>query len=295
MKRYIGAHVSASGGPSLAVARAHEIGADAVQIFSGSPRVWKRSSLSEIEREKFYSEKDKYNLGPTLIHSLYLVNLVAESPELKQKSQVALAFDLAYGSALKAIGVVVHLGSHQGRGWEQVRDQLAADLKILLSQAPAGARLLIENSAGQSGKLCSDLHEVRWLLDTVNSPQLGWCLDTCHAFAAGYYLGEQAPEELPAKDHLSVRSLQAEIEKLQLWDSLVSVHVNDSRDPFASGRDRHENIGDGMIATDDLRFFLSLPQLTTTPLFLEVPGIAGKGPDEENVRRLRTLTGVTTR
>jgi deoxyribonuclease-4 len=158
-----------------------------------------------------------------------------------------------------------------------------------LEAAPANALLLIENSAGQNGKLCSDLHEIRWLLDTVQSPKLGWCFDTCHAFAAGYYLGEQRPESLPAKAHLEPHSLQQTIEELKLWDTLKCIHVNDSRDPFASGRDRHGNIGDGEIPSADLRRFLNVPNVQHIPIITEVPGIEGKGPDAENIKRLQAL------
>ncbi len=285
----IGAHVSAAGGAHLAVARAHEIGANALQIFSGSPRVWQRSPLASFDSALFCSEQEKYDVKPVFIHSIYLINLAAPAPELHTKSTTVVAYDLAYGSKINASGVVVHLGSHQGRGWEAVREQVAADLRSLLEAAPANALLLIENSAGQNGKLCSDLHEIRWLLDTVQSPKLGWCFDTCHAFAAGYYLGEQRPESLPAKAHLEPHSLQQTIEELKLWDTLKCIHVNDSRDPFASGRDRHGNIGDGEIPSADLRRFLNVPNVQHIPIITEVPGIEGKGPDAENIKRLQAL------
>jgi deoxyribonuclease IV len=289
LSRSIGAHVSAAGGADQAIARAHAIGANAVQIFSGSPRVWKRSPLESLNSDKVYSEKEKYSIRSIFIHSIYLINLAAESTELHTKSCEVIAYDLEYGSRISAGGVVVHLGSHQGRGWESVREQVAADLRTLLQDASENAVLLIENSAGQNGKLCSDLSDIRWLLDAVDSPKLGWCLDTCHAFAGGHYLGESAPQDTPAKDHIVVKSLEQEITQNNLWDSLKCIHVNDSKDPFASGRDRHENLGDGSIPTADLRRFLKLSQVENIPLILEVPGIEGGGPDAENIARLQKL------
>jgi deoxyribonuclease-4 len=287
--RPIGAHVSAAGGPEKAVGRASEIGADAVQIFSGSPRVWKRSPLADLQPEIVFSEQEKLHVSPVFIHSIYLVNLSSEKSELVAKSRAVIAYDLEYGSMLNVAGVVVHLGSHQGRGWEAVRDDVAREISGILDEAPANAQLLIENSAGQNGKLCSDLSEIRWLLDEVDSPKLGWCLDTCHAFAAGYYLGERVPQEEVAKERLTAQSLEEAIEKHRLWDALKCIHVNDSKDPFASGRDRHENLGDGMIAAEDLRRFLRLQKSAQIPLITEVPGISGDGPDAENIARLRAM------
>jgi deoxyribonuclease-4 len=290
--RPIGAHVSAAGGPEKAVGRASEIGADAVQIFSGSPRVWKRSPLAELKPDKVFSEQERLLVKPLFLHSIYLVNLSSDKPELVTKSRDVIAYDLAYGSMLNAAGVVVHLGSHQGRGWDAVRDGLAREITTLLAEAPANAKLLIENSAGQNGKLCSELSEIRWLLDVVSSPKLGWCLDTCHAFAAGYYLGERAPEEEVAKERLVAQSLEDAIEEHRLWDTLKCIHVNDSKDPFASGRDRHENLGDGTIPVEDLRRFLRLQKSAQIPLITEVPGLTGDGPDKENIARLRALAAV---
>ncbi len=172
--RPIGAHVSAAGGPEKAVARAHEIGADAVQIFSGSPRVWQRSPIGDLQPEKVFSEQEKLKVRPIFLHSIYLINICSEKPELVAKSRNAITYDLLYGSLLQASGVVVHLGSHQGRGWEAVRDGVAAELSQILAAAPDNAVLLIENSAGQSGKLSSELSEIKRLLEKVNSPKLGW-------------------------------------------------------------------------------------------------------------------------
>jgi deoxyribonuclease-4 len=288
--RKIGGHVSASGGVDKAIERAHEIGANCVQIFSGSPRVWQRPNLDAIDAQKVSSKQEQLTVQPIFTHSLYLINFASENPELVRKSSEAIAFDLKFDAKLNGAGVVVHVGSHQGRGWENVRDQVAKAIGELLAAAPREAHFLIENAASRNGKIGGDLEEVRWLLDTVAADQLGWCFDTCHAHAGGYYLGKEASAPHTKENGVSKSALE-EIERLQLWSSLKCVHVNDSRDPFGSGRDRHDNLGDGSVGLEDFRYFLNHNLINDKPLILEVPGIEDKGPDAENIKRLKALVG----
>jgi deoxyribonuclease-4 len=292
MQRLIGAHVSAAGGIDKAIERAQAIGCNCVQVFSGSPRVWARSPLDKIDTQKVFAKQAELLVTPIVTHSIYLLNLASENPDLVRKSTEALTYDLHFDSLVKGGGVVVHLGSHQGRGWEPVKDQVVEKLSFILAQTPDNSTLLIENSAGQQGKLTSDLQEIRWLLDQVKSPRLGWCLDTCHAHANGYALGSvMKTRALTGETKVTPKDfdLAETITQLDLWSALKVIHVNDSRDEFASGRDRHANLNDGLIPTEDLRHFLNLPQLAHVPLILEVPGLKDEGPDAENVQRLKAL------
>ncbi len=280
--RLIGAHVSAAGGPHKAVERAAAIGCNCVQVFSGSPRSWRRKPIEELDIDKLTRAREQHEVSPVVTHALYLINLASENQDLIENSMQALSYDLAFDAAIGGAGVVVHLGSHQGRGWDAVQEAVLRRVASLVEQAPAEATFLIENSAGQQGKLSTELAEIRWMLDTLASPQVGWCFDTCHAFAAGYALGKPNGKTDEGRGYVV-----DEIDRLGLWDELRCVHVNDSRDPFASGRDRHANIDDGLIPAQDLAYFLNLPQIENLPLILEVPGIDDDGPDAENVRRLR--------
>jgi deoxyribonuclease IV len=282
--REIGGHVSAAGGVELAMERAVAIGGNAVQIFSGSPRVWARPDIAKFDKEKIVSKKEELGIRSIFTHSLYLVNLASDNPELIRKSMEALAFDLRFDAHLNGSGVFVHVGSHKGNGWETVRDQVLRQIAALVEDAPDGSHFLIENAASQNGKIGGTLEEVRWLVDELKSEKVGWCFDTCHAHAAGYGLGKSQPDSSGQE-----RTAAEEIERLGLWSSLRCVHVNDSRDPFASGRDRHDNLGTGLIPTTDMEYFLNLPQVQNIPLILEVPGVEGNGPDLENVQRLKKL------
>jgi len=288
MTQLIGAHVSTAGGTEKAMKRASEIGANVIQIFSGSPRFWKRKKLSEVSTDKLFAEQDKYSVKEIYIHALYLTNLATDKPELAKKSVDALKYDLSFSSHIKAKGVIVHVGSHQGRGWNNVRDDVASRIKEILDSTPKDSIFLIENSAGQKGKVNSDLSEIRWLIDAVGSDRLKWCLDTCHAFSAGYTISELQRE---SKDNSkSGRGLLTdEIKKYKLWNDLAVIHVNDSKGKFDGGIDRHENLGEGNITNEAFKEFLHHPQVTEKPLLLEVPGIDGNGPDLENIERLKEL------
>lgn len=270
--RYIGAHVSASGGLEKAVERAKAIGCNCLQLFSGSPRVWKRKDISEVDVSKMSSLRAELDFGPVFTHSLYLVNLASPNPELLEKSLRVLKYDMAFDSKIGGSGIVVHLGSHMGAGWQAVREGVATAIREIIVESPNDATFLIENSAGQKGKLCSDLSEIAWLIENISSPQLGWCFDTCHAHAAGK----------------SLVTVADEIARFGLWKHLKCIHVNDSRDIFGSGRDRHANLGQGNIAEADFRHFLNLPEVLDIPLVIEVPGLDGNGPDAPNVEVLKS-------
>lgn len=274
--RLIGAHVSAAGGHDKAIERAQAIGANCVQVFSASPRVWARSDLAKIEVKKMSAKQAELHVGPIFTHAIYLTNLASDNPELVRKSREVLIYDLKFDALVKGSGVVVHLGSHQGRGWEATREQVAHEIKAVLAATPPESHFLIENSAGQAGKLCSSLPDIKWLLDTIDSSRLGWCFDTCHGWAGG----------------LEPTEAVAAFKAAGLLSSLRCIHVNDSRDPFGSGRDRHANLGDGEIPAASLQAFLRDPVLAKVPLILEVPGIEGEGPDAENIQRLRRLAGA---
>lgn len=278
----VGAHVSASGGYEKALERVVALGGDALQLFSASPRVWRKPGLESVDAALFAAERERLGVGPVFTHALYLVNLASDKPDQLHKSIAALKFEMAFDAAIVGDGVVVHLGSHQGRGWEAMREQIAAAIETITSATPSQSTFLIENSAGQNGKIASDLAEIRWLLDRLPSDRVGWCLDTCHAHAAGY--------ELDPAGQRTRGSLLRAIDELELWDALKCVHVNDSRDAFDSGKDRHANLGEGQIKVADFQAFLTAPELQAYPLILEVPG-EGSGPDQPNLDRLKSWIG----
>ncbi len=285
--RLIGAHVSMAGGLDKAVKRAASINCNCMQIFSGSPRSWQRSLPTQDELNKLFSIQKELSVSSIFTHALYLVNLASPKPDLLQKSINSLIHDLHFDSLVKGSGVVVHLGSHLGKGWDSIKKQLLVTLQEILKNSPANSTLLIENSAGQKGKIASNLEEISWLLEKLNSSRVGWCVDSCHAFAAGYPLVKKSQY---ASEHSS--DLITEISRLGIKDALKCIHVNDSKVKFNAGNDRHDNIGEGEIPQTDFKQFLQSELCQRIPLITEVPGFDGKGPDLENIKRLKSLAGV---
>lgn len=285
--RQIGGHVSVSGGVHLAVERVAKIGGNCMQVFSGSPRSWRRSDPNQKDLEKMFTNQEELGVKSIFTHALYLVNLASDKPELVSRSVQSLIFDLKFDSLVKGSGVVVHLGSHQGRGWEAVKDDLVKVIQQILSVTPEDSTLLIENSAGQKGKIASDLKEVRWLLDQLKTTRVGWCVDTCHAFAAGIPLVKTSQYCHQAQQS----DLISQLRQLKLSQSLECLHVNDSLVEFGAGNDRHANIGEGLIPQEDLKGFLQNETVKNIPIITEVPGMDNMGPDKENIERLKKLVG----
>jgi len=278
MTRRIGGHVSTTGGLLNAVDNTLKIGGNCMQIFAGSPRMWKRSLFSSKLANAFKASVTQHDLNPVYIHALYLTNLASDNPELLDKSRTALIIDLTNSAMINAAGVVLHIGSHQGRGWPASREQVITEIKEVLSKTPQDSNLLLENSAGQKGKIGS-LSELSEILSAVPSDRLRICLDTAHAFEAGYDLS-------------SAKGLEAWIDEIKHTIGLAKLdvlHLNDSKTALGSGRDNHENIGDGYIGSEGISHLLNHQDLQQYPVLLEVPGLDKSGPDAENIKRVRQL------
>lgn len=278
-KQPIGAHVSASGGIWTAIGRAAAIEAEGVQLFGSAPQTWRKTKHTPEAYERFKQERAESFVRAAWLHCIYLPNLAAEDDAMWEKSIdcVQNALNVAHGAG--AEGVVVHTGSHFGQGMEAVLPRVAAAMERILAEAPPDTLLAMENAAGQGGTIGKSFAELGMIIRAVPDPRLAVCVDTCHAFAAGYDLAHEDGME----------QMLAEIDQEVGFDRLAAMHANDSKMELGSTRDRHENIGEGHIGEDGFRVILAAPQLQHLPMFLEVPGFDGNGPDLENVRRLKRL------
>jgi len=272
--RRIGAHLSIAGGVDKAVERLAKMGGNCLQVFSASPKSWEVPTISG---------KLPAAARPGFIHAKYLINLASDREDLLKKSIASLTYDLRVANLIGAVGVIVHLGSHQGRGFEAVKVALTHSINNILQDTQGPARLIIENSAGQQGKLCSQLSEIKSIFGSVNSPRMAWCLDTCHAYNAGYSLGKGSENWLIHSD------IVTEATRLDLVGRLICLHVNDSRDDFASGHDRHANLGEGKMGKELLAQYVNHPKLRHLPLIIETPGFDKTGPDKKNLDILKSL------
>lgn len=244
--------------------------------------MWARSLYAPKVAKDFCLKLNDYDLKPIYIHALYLTNLASDNPEILAKSIAALTTDMINSAAIGSAGVVLHIGSHQGRGWDASSTLVIESIREVLANTPTESILLLENSAGQQGKIGS-LLELHDLLSTIYDPRLRVCLDTAHAFEAGYNLTTSEGLEMWV----------SEIEKTITLDKIELLHLNDSKTPLGSGRDMHQNIGDGFIGEAGLRNLINHPKLSQLPLILEVPGLDGSGPDKANIDRVEKLLLAT--
>ena len=276
----IGAHISSAGGLSLSFERAKQINAAGTQIFISPPRQWFQNKHSKEEIQEYKDTQNISGIGPNFIHGTYLINLAAESPDHLQKSIDWLIYAMNTAGEMGSAGVIFHLGSHKGVGFEKVLAQISSALKTIMSSCSnSSSYLILENSAGAGGSIGSKFSELGQILKGVANPRLKICIDTCHAYASNYDL----------KTKQGIEKTLAEFEEEIGLENLVAFHANDSKFEIGSKKDRHENIGDGFIGVDGFTNLVNHPKLQNIPFILEVPGYEGKGPDLENVNRLKKL------
>jgi deoxyribonuclease-4 len=276
----VGAQVSAAGGPFLAVERAAAMGATVLQLFVDQNRRFPRAPLSQENLERLRVALVERGM-PAYVHVPYLCNVATPDAMLRERSldMVARALEASAISGLR--GVVVHPGSHLGRGFAAVRAHLTAGLGAAWSRAGVDVPLLIENTAGGGGHIGATLGELRALLDDLDAAgvRAGLCIDTQHAHAAGADL---------ASDR-GVAAFARELRELDLARRVALVHANDSGSARGSRRDLHANPGQGTIGASGFRALARLPELARVPWVLEVPGLERSGPRREEIEALRRI------
>ena len=274
----IGAHVSIAGGVHTAFDRATQLGSETIQIFASSPRAWKFREFKPDDVLKYHEASEETGIAPVFIHGSYLVN-IGGAPNQLEKSSDCLVQNMEAAATINAAGVVFHAGSHKGKGFDAVLGTAAGTLKRVLDSSPEGPWLIVENSAGMGAHIGASFEELGALISEVGSDRLKVCLDTEHCFAAGYNLAD--PDGIDAA--------MQEFDKHIGLDRLVVVHANDAKVELGSGVDRHENIGEGHIGTAGFEVIMSNAAFQDVPFILEVPGPDKKGPDKDNVDRLKEI------
>lgn len=275
----LGAHVSAAKSLSLSFERAGEIGAKATQIFISPPQQWFQTKHSDEELKKYHEAQGASGINSNFIHATYLINLGTKNPEHMQKSTDWLIYAMHTASKMGVEGVVFHTGSHKGDGFETVLDQVVESIKTILKASPGDSYLILENTAGAGGTIGRDFKEIAAIFKGVDSPRLKLCLDTQHIFAAGFDI----------RTSEGIEGMIGDLEKQVGLDQLIVIHCNDSKTEFNLGRDRHENIGEGLIGKEAFKVILNHPKLQHLPFILEVPGFEGTGPDAKNIKILESL------
>lgn len=257
----IGAHMPTGKGLGAAVRAGKAIGCTAIQVFTSSPQQWKAKEITVPMVEDFVRAKAETGIDSVVSHDSYLIRLCSEDAELTEKSKAALLGEMQRCAAYGIGFVVSHIGSHNGRGIEKVLPQAAESIKQVLGAAPEGVMLLMETTAGQGSSLNYQFEQIAWLLEAVDMPSLGVCLDTCHIFAAGYDIRDEATFKA-AFDHF---------DKVVGFQNLKCVHCNDSKKGLGSRVDRHENLGDGEIGPKAFQLLVTDPRFENIPILIETP------------------------
>lgn len=277
---FIGGHVSVAGGLVHGIENATKIGAECIQIFGASPRQWAAAMHSQENIDTYLARKKQSNVREVYLHASYLVNLASPLQESREKSMISLVNHLRICDAIQADGLIFHVGSGKEMDKQEALTIVIKELKQVLQEVSGTSRLIIENSAGGGAKIASSAQEIGKIMKGVGSQRLKVCIDTAHAFEAGM-IEQYTPE--------NIRNYFDEFEQEVGCEHIVALHVNDSKSPFNSHYDRHENIGEGYIGLKGFQALAKEKRILNTAWLLEVPGFDNLGPDKKNIDILKNL------
>jgi deoxyribonuclease IV len=280
--RRIGVHLGTAGGPSNAVLRARAIGANTLQIFSSSPRMWRPSSIHPVQAARMHEFRAKFNITPLAIHASYLVNLCSQTQGVREKSISCMRGEIERALALGADYLVLHPGSWKGLSRQAGLRFAAESIERAMDGIPwqsTSFTLLIENTAGSECSLGGSFDQVAelvWLL-RMRAP-VAVCLDTCHTHAAGY--------DIVSADGYEDTMIQ--IEATVGFDAVRVWHCNDAKSARGSRLDRHQHVGKGTIGKEAFRRLLNDARFAHCAFIAETP-VDDDGDEASNVRALKRL------
>lgn len=279
----VGFHVSIAGGISNSINNAKKLGCTAFQIFTRNPRGWAVNPIPKSEVLSFKNRLATSGIEKTsvVVHMPYLPNLSGPPGEFYQRSVKTLKEEMQRCELLGISYLVIHLGSHMGKGSKSGIDQLinALGTACAHSKSPNGVVVLLENNAGYRNNVGGKLEELRLILDKLNNTErFGLCIDTCHLFASGYDL----------RTYESVNMVIEKIEDIIGLQALKVIHLNDSKGPLGSNLDRHEHIGLGSIGRMGIAAFINHATIKALPIIMETPIDTRRG-DEENLEIVLNL------
>jgi deoxyribonuclease-4 len=255
----IGAHVSQAGGLEKAIERGTELGAQAIQIFNQSPRMWRPTNYTDEDFATFRAAMDDSKIDAVLIHAVYLINCASQDKEIREKSRRSLIQALRVGDGIGATGVVLHPGSAKHGDVRRAIKRAGTVIRQALNET-GRCELHLEDTAGAGGTLGRSFEELGELFDAAGGDKrLGMCLDSCHLYASGY--------DISTRDGL--RETLARADKAVGLKQLRSLHLNDSLAKLGSNRDRHAILGEGELGERGCAIFLSEPKFERLPCVLE--------------------------
>jgi deoxyribonuclease IV len=284
----LGAHMSIASGVSYALERAASVKSNAVQVFTKNNRQWQGPPLAQADVMRWGEQKTLHQIGDAVSHASYLINLASPQDPLWEKSVAAHQDEIERAHAYAIPHIVLHPGSHTGSGVEAGIARIAAGLNRIHAATPqcAGTMTLLELMAGQGATIGGRISELRRIIDQVDDrSRVGICVDTCHAFAAGY--------DLRTAD--GYHALLEELDRELGLPALKCWHLNDSKGTLGSHLDRHVHIGEGEIGEEAFRFVVNDPHWDGIPMLLETPKEDDLKEDLMNLQRLCTLVEDSAR
>jgi len=281
MTLLLGSHMSIAGGLHMAFEHIRAVDGTALQIFTRNQRQWKVSPLTKYDIELFAVAREQWGDYPIAAHDSYLINLASNKQDLADRSLTAFAEELQRIEALSIPYLVTHPGSHLGDGVEVGIKRYVGNLDRAIERSGTkSGMVLLETTAGQGTNLGSTFEELARIIELSDPPdRLGVCYDTCHTFAAGYDI--RTPEAYAATFDAFDRIIGL--------DRLKFFHINDTKNDFASHKDRHEHIGQGEIGLDGFRNLMRDPRFHGVPMALETPKEKDLEEDRKNLAILREL------
>lgn len=278
---YLGSHMSIAGGLHMAFDHIRAVNGTALQIFTRNQRQWKIPPLTKVDLDLFAAAWEEWGDYPVAAHDSYLINLASPKEDQAERSRIAFAEELTRIEALNIPWLVTHPGSHLGEGVDAGIERYAANLDRAIEQSRTkNAVVLLETTAGQGTNLGSTFEELAAIIDASKHPdRLGVCYDTCHTFAAGYDI--RTPDTY-------AQTFDA-FDRIIGLDRLKFFHLNDTKNDFASHKDRHEHIGQGQIGLDGFRNLMRDSRFADTPMALETPKEKDLQDDVRNMETLRKL------
>ena len=255
---FVGCHLSASGGFMAMGRTALEIGANTFQFFTRNPRGGKAKELSAEDVTAFRAFAAEHGFGPLVAHAPYTLNACGADQKVRDFARMVMEDDLRRMEAIPGNYYNFHPGSHVGQGTEAGIDCIAAALKNALRHGYP-VKVLLETMAGKGSEIGGRFEELKAILDAVGSENVGVCLDTCHVYDGGYDIVNDLDGVL------------AEFDRCIGLDRLCALHLNDSKNPFASHKDRHERLGEGSLGLETFRRIVNHPLLKDKPMIRETP------------------------
>ncbi len=272
---YFGCHLSATGGYCTMVKTALSIGADTFQFFTRNPRGSKAKAPDPVDAASALVQMEAHHFGPLVAHGPYTMNLCTKDAEAREFAAQILCDDLRRAAMIPGTLYNFHPGSHVGQGLQAGVSYIAAALEQALSQE-LPVTVLLETMAGKGSEIGGTFQELRMILDAVSSDRLGVCLDTCHVWDGGYDIAQNLDGVLEEFDQ------QIGLHRLK------ALHINDSKNPLGSHKDRHACLGDGLIGLDALERIITHPALRDLPMVLETPNeLPGYKQEIETMRSFK--------